>query len=111
MPTPAFTLTGKIITLSGTADQGYAQITLVNFSNALPRISGTSIIARASYKAQCDNTGAFSVTLWGNDQITPSNTYYEIVLVSGDGAQSANVGYKLTGAGSDLSSLIPYRAN
>src|SRR5437870_2966275 len=99
MPTtPNYTLTGKILSLTGAADQGYAILELVNFSG-IPTVAGNSLTARIFYQANCDNTGAFSVTPWGNDQLVQSDSYYMITLVSADNSQSNSVGYKLEGGG------------
>jgi hypothetical protein len=107
MPSPGFTLTGNLADLLNGADTGYVQITLANYGNVLPEISGTGLIANTSYKANADGSGHFSATIWGNDQITPANTYYVVRIFSPTGGQSPAVPYSFTGAGGDLSTLTP----
>jgi len=83
MPTsPAYTLTGSIYTPGGIADVGYALIELVNYGDFVPYVSGTCVIAETSIKAICNSSEIFSAVLFGNDQITPSTTYYVVTLVS-----------------------------
>lgn len=109
MPTsPNYTLTGTIVTPSATPDLGYALLELKNFTNSFPIISGTAAIAETAIKAICNGSGHFSILVFGNDQITPSSTYYTITLFSADGSVSFPQDYLLTGGGSnDLTTLTP----
>lgn len=107
MPTPAATVTGTLQDLTGTANVGSIQFELVNFGANVPRVTGTGIIAQTSNTAVANGSGVFSVTLWGNDQITPSGTYYNVNFLSSSGFLIASVPYSITGTGGDLSSLAP----
>jgi hypothetical protein len=105
MASPSYTLTGTLEGLDGSASQGYATITLVKTNGFMPRVSGAVLVSPLTYKALCNGSGVFSVTLWGNDQITPSGTKYVITCYSADGSAGNPVVKSLTGSGGDISSI------
>jgi hypothetical protein len=101
-----YTLTGTIQDLSGAGDQGYALITLSGYGENIPKVTGTNVIATIQYKTVCNSSGVFSVTVWGNDQLTPSTSFYRVQLFSATGPGSLPLTYRLTGGGShNLASL------
>lgn len=106
---PNITLTANLETiLGGAALTGYLEITLCGFGISPPRVAGTAMLADASIPQVKGPASAFSVALFGNDQITPANTFYSIAIYD----QFQNVIqsgiYQLTGSGSfDLSQLTP----
>jgi hypothetical protein len=110
--TPSVTLTGKLQTISGADDAGYVVITLINYGCNQPEVSGNSIVSDVTNKVQAAEDGTWSVNLWGNHQIWPKNTLYEIaVYPSSDtdtAAETSVAKYKLDTPGTfDLIDLIP----
>lgn len=107
MPSPAATITGTLQDLTGTANVGTVVFELVNFGTNVPRVSGTGILVQINNTAIANGSGVFSITLWGNDQITPSGTYYNVTFLTNAGAPVATLAYQFTGAGGDLSTMAP----
>lgn len=111
MPIPAITVTGTLQDIFGTALTG-AQIVfmLCGYGAQLPRVSGTSLLAKTAPIAVTPNgSGVFSQSLWGNDAITPSGTFYTVALLDEQGNTIQIACYKFTGSGSiDLSAQAPY---
>jgi hypothetical protein len=106
--TPQITITANLQQVTGSIDAASAVFELVNFGSTVPRISGTCLILQISTKAVADGSGNISVTLWGNDVITPAGTYYTVTYYNESGGQVAKVPYQFVGSGSfDLSTLIP----
>jgi len=98
------TVTGNFEGLTGTGT-GYVVISLINYANNVPRVSGTGVIINPVY--QSSTGSSFSTTLWGNDAITPSNTYYQVDYYTGTTLISSGV-YQFIGSGSyDLSTTSP----
>lgn len=94
--------------MTGAANIGSVQLQLANYGNNVPRVSGTSILVQLTTIATANGSGAFTVTVWGNDQISPDGTYYIVQFLDAAGAVIASIPYLLTGSGTfDLSSLTP----
>jgi hypothetical protein len=107
--TPTITIRGTLENLIGTADAGSVRFELVNYGSDVPRIVGTCIIGQVEQTVQADGTGAFSIVLWGNDVITPANTYYNVRISNSAGAELVVVPYQFSGVGGfDLSTLQPF---
>jgi hypothetical protein len=101
------TLTGTITDIAGNPTSGKVTITLANFGNNPPLVSGSSLLASVVVSATAAGDGTFSVSFYGNYQISPVNTYYSIA-VTGVGSNGTNAAYQfLTGGTFDLSTLIP----
>ena len=86
--TPNITLTATLLDYSGntigtSAQPAWLRIALCGFGGVLPAIAGTGNITKiTSWFVDIPFTGtALSVKLWGNDQISPSGTYYAISLL------------------------------
>lgn len=111
MATPGFTLTADLQDLIGAeagsvANPARLRITLCNYGLTPPVIAGTSVLAQIVYEAV--STGSpLSIVLYGNDQISPGATYYAIETLDGRGRTVQTAAYQLTGAGGNLSTLIP----
>jgi hypothetical protein len=109
MTTPAVTLTATLGDTSGTAVALSAlRITLCGFGVTLPSVAGTQMVAkiRQDVKLVAGTLGA-GLALWGNNQLTPAGTFYEIAVIDDkqNVVQAAN--YVLNVAGTvDLSSLL-----
>jgi len=110
--TPDVTLTGLLHTIAGAPDAGTVSITLVNYGSNQPQVQGNSIMSQVVTKVQAASDGTFSVNLWGNDQITPQNTLYEVAIYpSGSQAVTSVKTYRLNSGTYDLSNLIPVQTS
>ena len=113
--TPQITLTATLNDFSGNqvgsaASPAYLRIALCGFGQYLPRIPGTTMVAKiASWPYDLPYIGSqISVMLWGNDVIAPSGTYYAISVLDGNKNVIQTGNYVLTGSGTfDLSNLSP----
>lgn len=109
MPSPSVVLTGTLADITNTANPGSVLIELVNFGANVPRISGTSILVQTQIPVVANGSGAFTATVWRNDQITPASTYYVVKYLNSTGGEVASVPYSPFTAGGtfDLSTLTP----
>jgi hypothetical protein len=109
--TPNITLTATLDDLTGaaagsTANPAKLRITLCSFGASLPLIQGTAMLAKTGPFAVYSSGAAISTLIWGNDQISPSGTYYSIEILDGEDNVVQCGAYELTGTGSqDLSNL------
>lgn len=85
---PGITLTATLLDYSGSqlgsiAKPAYLRIALCGYGQMLPRVSGVGMIGKSvSWPGDIPYTGsALNVKLWGNDVLTPSNTYYSIAVL------------------------------
>lgn len=105
------TVSGNLQTLTGGAlaqGQGKVIFQLANFgAGAVPRIIGTSLLPITLYTAQTDSTGGFSVSIWGNDNIDPSGTYYGVTFMDSLGNQVGPVAFSIVGSTLNLNSATP----
>lgn len=109
MPTPQITITGNLENLLGQLDNGGSVVfTLVGYGPSdVPRVATAGVIVLPTVTALAP-AGSFSVTLWGNDVITPANTFYQVDFFADTGAKLQTVLYQFTGSGSlDLSNVAP----
>jgi hypothetical protein len=106
MPTPC-TVTGTLQTLtSGKIAQGKVIFQLTNIGTGNPiGISGTSIIPALTYTAMTAQDGTFTLPLWGNDNITPANTLYNVTFRDFQGNEIGPVSYSIVGASANLNTL------
>lgn len=104
MPAPACIITGTFESLIG-ATTGSVKFDLQNYGNNPPKITGTGVIVGTSVTTAVG--ASFSVTLYGNDVISPANTYYMVTLYDSNGHIVVEVPYNFTGVGGDLSNLSP----
>jgi hypothetical protein len=106
---PAFTLVGSFRQLTG-SDTGYITISLAGFRPQIPRTSD-GVLADV-FSSTAPAASSFSVTLYGNDSITPGSTYYNISLFDANGKPVIqNVPYYFSGSGTfDLATLTPLTA-
>jgi hypothetical protein len=107
------TLTVNLQDFMGNADDnGSLIITLCGFNQNLPRVNGTAMLAKVGpITIQLPTGTTTSIPLYGNDQITPSGTYYTIAIMD-DKRNIVQSGiYVFTGTGTfDLSTLTPSNA-
>ena len=112
MAFPSVTVTGTFDTLIG-ADTGYAIFELVNAQGSgyagvpsIARIPGWCVLSTTKFQTAVG--ASFSITVWGNDAISPAGTLYKISLYDAEGILAGTGIYNLTGAASyDLSTLTP----
>lgn len=114
--TPNWTITATLLDFEGSeigsvAQPAWVRVALCGFGSQLPRIPGTALIGKvSSWFIDISYPGAqITFDLWGNDQITPSGTFYMIeILDTNRNVVQCNL-YQLTGTGGtvDLSSLTP----
>lgn len=108
MATPSVTITANLQSVTGSADAASVTFELVNYQGTVPRVSGTCLILQTSFTAVGDGSGNISVQLWGEEQVTPSGTYYTATFFNDAGGQVASVAYQFTGPGTfDLSNVVP----
>ena len=89
MATPNITLTATLDDLVGnpagsTANPAKLRIALCGYGPVLPHIVGTANLARPGPYSFFDTGTGISTKLWGNDQITPAGTLYEIAVLDGN---------------------------
>jgi hypothetical protein len=85
--TPQITLTINLLDLQGNqigavGNPAFVEIALAGAGPILPTVAGTGNLAKvgpASQRLPYEGT-ALTVTLWGNDVITPAGTYYVISI-------------------------------
>lgn len=88
MATPNITLTATLVDLSGNAAGTVAspaklRIALCGYGPVLPEITGTATLDRPGPYFFFDTGSGISTLLWGNDQLTPDGTFYEIAVLDG----------------------------
>lgn len=115
MAAPGFTLTATLQTITGSAagsasNPAKLEIVLCGFGLALPGVAGTSTLAQRKYTVNFTAAGQVSQALWGNDQIAPAGTWYSISVIDGRANVLQTGEYILSGAGTDLSQLLPRAA-
>lgn len=104
MPSPC-TVTGLLQTAADAALQGnaFVRFRLRNFSGFVPRVLGTSIIAEPQVDVLPAADGTFSATIWGNDNLDPSNTFYTVEWWN-MGRITSQANYSITGSVFNLNS-------
>lgn len=100
--TPNITLTATLDDLTGAAigslaDPAKLRIALCGFGPNLPKIVGTAMLAKTGPFDIPSIGVAISTKLWGNDQISPSGTYYSIEILDGDDNVVQCGAYQFTG--------------
>ena len=107
--TPQITLTASFTDLTGTALGSSTapcrmRIDLCGYGQTVPVVAGTSVLAQTEMEITSTN-GSFSFKLWGNDVITPANTFYQITVMDAQARVIQSGIYQFTGTSTiDLSS-------
>jgi hypothetical protein len=114
MPTPNITLTANLssILASGSFEQNAGIIiTLCGFGAYIPAVSGVGMLIDAGnpLKIKQPTSSVISQVLWGNDQITPAGTFYDIAIFDSSGQVVQRGNYQFTGSAHsvDLSTIQP----
>src|SRR6516164_6277086 len=105
--TAQITLSASMSSILGVGENGYLRITLCGFGQVMPSVPGTAMLADAGVPQTVGPGGSSSPLtqlLWGNDVISPANTFYEVAVLD----QARNViqcgNYQFNGSGTiDLS--------
>lgn len=113
MATPNTTLYAALDDLLGnaagsTANPAKLRIALCGYGPSLPRISGTAMLAKVGPYDIYSTGAAITINLWGNDQIVPANTYYQISILDGNDNLVQTAAYQFAAGSYDLSTLTPY---
>jgi hypothetical protein len=114
--TPQITLNVNLLDLFGAqlgsvSQPAYIRIALCAAGQYLPAIPGTGMAGRiATWPEDIPYLGvAQAIKLWGNDVITPPNTYYMISILDNKRNVIQAVPYQFTGTTTyDLSTASPY---
>lgn len=67
-----------------TPEAGYLRVTLCGFGFVIPRILGVGVLANAGVPQTIGpqvGTTPLQMPLWGNDSITPAETFYEVAVL------------------------------
>jgi hypothetical protein len=106
MPSPA-TVTGNLKALTnGAISQGFVIFQLANLGTGNPiTVSGTGIFPNLKVVTQSAADGSFSQSLWGNDNISPSNTIYNVTFRDPQGNEVGPIQYSIVGASPNLNTL------
>jgi Pectate lyase superfamily protein len=105
----ATSVSGRLVDITGTpvsSAGALVRVTLLNYGSNLPKVTGSYTIATPKIDLTPDAAGNFSGTLTGNDQISPSGTFYRFCVISG-GAQFRCADFEITGSTWDLNSATP----
>jgi hypothetical protein len=100
-------VTGIIEDLTGAGIPGFVKFRLTNFGDTIPRIIGTTTVAKREYTVHADATGYFSLTLWGNDNINPSGTFYIVSVYNQYHSLMSSNDFSITGGSFDLTTATP----
>lgn len=106
MPSPC-TVTGNLIQLSnGIIANGQVIFELANIGSGNPiTITGTGIFPALKYSARSQANGSFTLNLWGNDNINPANTIYNVTYRDYSGNEIGPIQYSITGSVQNLNNL------
>jgi hypothetical protein len=104
VPTPC-TVSGTLQTLSsGIIAQGQVIFQLTNIAQTaagntgIPRVTGTAIIPNTQLNVMTDQSGNFTISLWGNDNITPAGTVYNVTFKDFLKNEVGPIVFSITGA-------------
>jgi|HubBroStandDraft_6_1064221.scaffolds.fasta_scaffold213551_2 hypothetical protein len=106
MPSPCIVI-GNLKQLSnGVIAQGQIIFELANIGIGNPiTVVGTGIFPALKYTAYSAADGSFTQTLWGNDNISPANTIYNVTYRDNLGSEIGSFQYSITGTLVNLNSL------
>jgi hypothetical protein len=98
-------VSGTLQTLSGgIIAQGKVFFQLSNIASTtagntgIPRVSGTGIFPNTQFVVMTDQSGNFSIALWGNDSITPAGTVYNVTFRDYLNNEIGPIVFTITGA-------------
>jgi hypothetical protein len=78
---PNITLAGNLVDASGNPLAGGSlYVQLCSYGSQIPTVQQSGVIAQTNYIPTISGTGAYSFSLYGNDQITPAGSYYVMLV-------------------------------
>ena len=103
------TVSGNLKNLTaGAITSGRVRFELTNFGQQVPRVIGTTILPQVVQEVLSDANGAFSVSLYGNDVITPTNTLYNVFFYDDTlGTRIGPITFSITGSSVNLNTATP----
>lgn len=108
MATPGCTVSFHLEDIAGANVAGKVVAALVNFGTTPPVVSGTAVLVPLTITVNAAANGTGSLVLFGNDQITPASTYWEIAVYGATSLGPVSVANYTFNSGSyDLSTAIP----
>jgi len=111
--TPQINLTITLDDLSGNQIgssniPAFVRVALCNYGTFLPRVAGTTMIARVGPYDIPYPGAPLALALWGNDVITPAGTYYTISILDAQKNVLQTAAYVFNGTiSADLSTISP----
>jgi hypothetical protein len=92
---------------------GSVSIQLCGYASQIPRVNGVAVLSAVeALNLSVNPQGIITVTLYGNDQISPAGTFYAFTFMDDNGDVIQTNAYRFTGGGSfDLSLIDPYDPN
>lgn len=92
----------------GQIPQGKVIFQLANFgSGLLPRILSSFIFPKTKYVLESAPNGVFSGYVWGNDQIDPANTIYQVTFQDSLGNEIGPFNFYINGVNFNLDMATP----
>src|ERR1700729_1480902 len=80
---------------------GSVSIQLCGYGSPVPRVNGIAVLSAISaLNVKPNASGILTVTLYGNDQIVPTATYYTFTFMNDNGDVVQVNAYRFTGGGS-----------
>lgn len=106
MPSPCV-VSGNLQQMSsGLIAQGQVIFELANVGVGNPAmITGTSLFPNWKYTIYSAPDGSFIQNIWGNDNINPSNTIYNVTFRDIFGNEMGPIQYSITGSTADLNNI------
>jgi hypothetical protein len=107
MSVPGVTLSGTLNDVAGNGIAGTVIITLCNFGANPPEVTGSTVFAPVAVAVKASNTGFWTTKLWGNDQISPVNTFYQVQVDPVGSGPAWSAQYIFNSGTYDLSTQSP----
>jgi hypothetical protein len=101
------TLAGTVVTITGALDAATITVTLEGYGNAVPTTSDGTI-GELSTVGTCTASGAYSIPLYANSQITPAGTYYSITVEDSNGGFISQGSFQVPAGTNSIQALTPY---
>lgn len=113
---PTVIITGNALAIDGTVPVAMIDISLTNYGNTVPSISGVGVLFGTSVRINPNQTtGAWTVNLYQNNLIdpghasNPTQTYYQYDFKDANGNVIASYFFQHKSAGTfDFTTLTPY---
>jgi hypothetical protein len=95
--------------IDGELEIGSVDVALCGYGSQVPRVPGSSMLARVTQNVPVDASGEVSFEVEGNDVIAPAGTYYTITVKNSNGdIVQVNAYLFLAGTDYDLDDAQPF---